>query len=206
MKELPTLTDAERLFATQFHHLIYEYLNIRKLPVDEYYDVVIFRYLRSVHRYFNEESLQDYSFKTVAFSAMRSAIGNEMKKADRRIKTVSLDEEIPGTDGMTLLETVTNDNLDYLYIGDDCMKMTYNVTVPERQYFRGGTKSDEVIAIEGFIVGKMKNMCFEYDTPEEAKKKAASIQAYRRKQNLTGIFETFRNDKCVYVVRCTPAK
>lgn len=206
MNETPTLTDAERLFATQYHHLIYEYLNIRKLSVDEYYDVVVFRYLRSVHRYFNEESLQDYNFRTIAFSAMRSAIGGEMKKAERRIQTISLDEEIPGTDGMTLLETVTYDNLNYLYIGDDDMKVTYNVDVPERQFFRSASRSDEIIALEGFVVSKMKNMCFEYDTPDEAKKKLASIQSYKRKHNLASVFDSFRNGKCVYVVRCTAAK
>lgn len=200
MKKIPTLTDAERLFATHYHHLIYEYLNIRKLSIDEYYDVVVFRYLRSVHRYFNEESLQRYTFKTVAFSAMRSAIGHEIDKQKRRIQTISLDEEIPGTDGITLLDTVTNDNLNYLYIGDDAMKMTYNVELPERKYF-SNAKSDEVIAIEGFVVSEMKNMCFEYDTEEEAKKKLENVQVYKRTHELSNLLDCFRNGKCVYVVR-----
>lgn len=45
---------------------------------------------------------------------MSSAVYNERKKQNRRIKTVSLDDPIPGTDGMTYGETVTSENLNYI--------------------------------------------------------------------------------------------
>lgn len=44
------LTDEEQKFATDNHYLVFKYLRLRKLPPDEWYDVVIFRYLRSVKR------------------------------------------------------------------------------------------------------------------------------------------------------------
>lgn len=81
------------------------------------------------------------------------------------------------------------------------MNIKYNVKIPERTYFRGKTKSDERIAIEGFLEGKMKNMCFEYDTVEKAKKKTVSIQSARRHKKEQHLYECWRNGCCVYIVR-----
>lgn len=200
--DLPPLSEQEREFAEKNHGIIKKYLNIRKLPFDEWYDVVIFRYLRSVHRWFTIPELQKYNFEIIAFQAMRSAIGGEMKKQSKRIKTISLDEPIPGTDGLTYNDIVTADNLNYLYIGDEEeMNVKFNVKVPERKSFKGWKKSDETIAIEGFLAGKMKNMCFEYDTNEEAKKKLGSVQALRREKKHQTIYDAFRNENCIYIVR-----
>lgn len=81
------------------------------------------------------------------------------------------------------------------------MNIKYNVKLPERKVFRGGVKSDEIIAIEGFLTGSMKNMCFEYETPEEAKKKLSAVQSYRRRENHKELYEVWRSEKCIYVVR-----
>lgn len=45
---------------------------------------------------------------------MRSAVGHERQKQKRRIQTVSLDEPIPGTDGLTYADIVTEENLNYI--------------------------------------------------------------------------------------------
>ena len=42
------LTEEEQKFAEENHYLIAKYLRKRRLPIDEWYDVVIFRYCRSV--------------------------------------------------------------------------------------------------------------------------------------------------------------
>lgn len=76
------LTEPERAFAEQRHNLIYSFLNANSLPVNEFYDVVAFGYLRAVRRYHREKKLQKYSFNTIAWQAMRSEVGNK-RKADR---------------------------------------------------------------------------------------------------------------------------
>lgn len=201
------LTLEEQEFATENHYLILKYLNIRNLSFDEWYDVVVFRFLRSVKRWFAIPELHKHSFEVIAFYAMRSAIGGEQKKRNREIKTVSLDEVIPGTDSMTYGETVTYGNLLYVnFKGGEDMNIKYNVELPERKAFRGAVKSDEIIAIESFLIGKMKNMCFEYEAAEEAKKKLASIQSYRRKQNHKEVYDVYRAERCIYVVRLAKAK
>lgn len=196
------LTLEEQDFAAENHYLVRKYLNIRKLPYDDWYDVVIFRYLRSVKRWFALPDLHKHSFEIVAFYAMKSAIGHEQEKQKRRIQTISLDEVIPGTEGMTYADTVTYENLNYIpWKGDEDMNIKYNVKLPERKVFRGGVKSDEIIAIESFLTGSMKNMCFEYETPEEAKKKLSAVQSYRRRENHKELYEVWRSEKCIYVVR-----
>ena len=159
------LTEEEQSFAAENHHLIRKYLNIRKLPFDEWYDVVIFRYLLSVKRWFAIPELHKHNFEIIAFYAMRSAIGHELEKQKRRINPISLDEVIPGTDGMTFSDTVTYDNLNFVnYEGGEDMEIKYDVQLPERKSFRGAAKSDEILAIETFLKMKgKKNMCFEYD-------------------------------------------
>lgn len=104
------LTEEERVFAAENYYLVRKYLNIRRLPFDEWHDVVIFRYLISVKRWFALPELHEHNFEIIAFYAMRSAIGNEIKKQNRRIKTISLDEPY-GEDGLlTLSDLITYDN------------------------------------------------------------------------------------------------
>lgn len=195
------LTEEEQQFAAENHSIVINYLRWRKLDENEWYDVVIFRYLLSVKKWFAQPDLHQWTFGTVARQAMRSAIGAELDKQNRRIKTVSLDAEVPGMDGLTLADTITAENLNFIYIEgeDDMKKLSYNVKIPPRRKF--GEKSDEVQALDGFMVSKIRNMCFEYEDLEEAKKKAAALQAYRRKQNLKEKCEIFRIEKNIYVTR-----
>lgn len=86
------------------------------------------------------------------------------------------------------------------------MKIRYNVTLPERKSFRGGVKSDERIAVEGFLKGNMKNMCFEYETADEAKRKLAAIQAAKRKNNEDKLYDAYRNESNVYIIRLNGRK
>ena len=104
----------EREFAAQHHELVFRFLAINHLSAADWYDVVIFRYLRSVCRWFAELELHYYSFSTIAFQAMRSAVGTERQKQRRRIQAVSLDEIIPGTDDLTWGDMITTDNLNYI--------------------------------------------------------------------------------------------
>lgn len=59
------LTDYERQYAEEHHALVYRFLHDKGLDINEFYDVVIFRYLAAVQRYLTEPQLQQYSFTTV---------------------------------------------------------------------------------------------------------------------------------------------
>ena len=109
----PPFTVEEQAFATENHDLIKKYLNIRRLPYDEWYDVVIFRYLLSVKRWFAIPELHKHNFEIIAFYAMRSAIGYEQEKQKRRVQTVSLDSVVPGTENLTFADILSDPNSDF---------------------------------------------------------------------------------------------
>lgn len=194
------LSPEEQFFAEKHHDLIGRFLRNQNLPEDEWYDVVIFRYLHSIKKWFQRPELHRYKFSTIAWDAMKSAVYNEREKQKRRIQPISLETIIPGTEDRTLMETITYDDMQYLYTGEENMKISYNVKVPERKR-RYAEKSDEVLAIESFIISKSKNMCFEYETVDEAKRKYNSVRSYRRKAGHQEIYDMFRNENRVYIVR-----
>lgn len=202
MKNAP-LTRKERDFAEKNHYIINDYLTRYGLDPDEWYDVVVFSYMLAVQKWFAYPRLHRWKFKTIAFNTMRSAVGNERNKQKRCIKTVSLNEVIPGTEDMTFMDTITYENLEYKGVYE--MDISYNVMLPEkvgRSFL--GRKSDEVAAIEMFIMmdaKKTKNMRFEYETEAEAKKKMSTVRSYISKNNLKEVLEMFRSENCLYIVR-----
>ena len=62
--EVP-LTKEQQEFAAEHHGLVYRFLNDNHLPEDEFYDVVIFPYLKAVRDYCDNTSAQEYSFSTI---------------------------------------------------------------------------------------------------------------------------------------------
>ena len=82
--EIP-LTEQQKDFAAANHGLVHAFLNAYGLNEDEFYDVVIFGYLRAVRRYFTEANLKKYKFGTIAWNCMRVDLLNHYK-ANRRQK------------------------------------------------------------------------------------------------------------------------
>jgi len=96
------LSPEEAQFAADNLNIVFWYLNQRGLSESEWFDVVIFRYLISVKRYLTFPDLQQYRFVSIACKAMKSAIGHEYEKRDRRpLEVLSLDELIAGTSNLT---------------------------------------------------------------------------------------------------------
>lgn len=108
------LTAAEQHVAAQNLWVVESFLRQQRLPFDEWFDVVIFRYLRTVIRWFEEPALYQYEFSTIAWNAMRSAVGHEREKQARRPKTVSLYAPIPGTDGLTYIDAIPDESMNYI--------------------------------------------------------------------------------------------
>lgn len=110
---LSPLSPAEQTLAAQNFYMVSRFLASQRLSPDEWFDVIIFRYLLTVKNWFRRPELCRYEFSTIVWKAMRSAVYNERRKQDRRIKTISLDAPIPGTDGLTWGDIVTEDNHNY---------------------------------------------------------------------------------------------
>ena len=106
-QKLTPLTQEEQKFAEENHWVIDWFFRISNYNLSEYYDVAAIGYLKAVKSWHTRSELHEYSFSTIAKQTMRSYIGNELKKADRRIKTISLDAIVGDSEGMTLMDMVT---------------------------------------------------------------------------------------------------
>lgn len=95
------LTKDEADFSAEHLPLVFWYLRQRELDEQDWFDIVIFRYLLSVKRWFECPELHRYEFSTIAVAAMRSAINAERVKQARRIATISLETPV-GRTGLTL--------------------------------------------------------------------------------------------------------
>lgn len=107
-KKLSKLTDEQRGFAAENHELVFAFLCEKKVPVEEFYDIVIFGYLKAVQNYFERPDLREYTFGTIAYHQMRSALNHHFISrsiAKRNAVVFSLDAT---TDvGLDLNEAVT---------------------------------------------------------------------------------------------------
>ena len=109
-QKLTPLTQEEQKFAEENHWVIDWFFRISNYNLSEYYDVAAIGYLKAVKSWHTRSELHEYSFSTIAKQTMRSYISNELKKADRRIKTISLDAIVGDSEGMTLMDMVTYDS------------------------------------------------------------------------------------------------
>ena len=87
MHDIP-LNDTQRIFAEKNHNLVYKFLHEKNLPASEYYDIVIFGYLRAVQRYLTDPNLAGYSFATVAWRAMEGEVVNTHRTDKRRFRVI----------------------------------------------------------------------------------------------------------------------
>lgn len=118
---LQPLSSYEQALAEQNHKLVLAFLRAHQLPPEEYYDVVIFRYLLTVESWFRRPELYHYEFSTLAWRAMSSALYHERQKERRRIKTVSLEDFIPGSEDLTWGDIVTEANMSFTpYLTEVC--------------------------------------------------------------------------------------
>lgn len=200
--KLTPLTEGERQFAQENYGLVWDFLNKKGLDPDEWHGVVVMRYLLSVKKWFSQPELHKWRFGTVAYQDMRGAVANEYKKQGRRLKTASLDETVPGTDGCTYMDMVTYGNLDLTYMqGGDEVEIRYDVeTLPGRLDIKA--KSEETLAVEAFLKTAVKgqNMCFEYGTKKEAASKMSTVKDYIRRKRLHYKLDAYRRGCVIYII------
>ena len=77
------LTAEERVFAEEHHNLMYRYMRIHDLDIEEWYDRLIIAYLNSVKKYFRYEKLQNLKFEQVFFRTLDNARSNYWRDLNR---------------------------------------------------------------------------------------------------------------------------
>jgi hypothetical protein len=84
------LTKKQAAFAAKHHNLIYSYLKSRNLPLEEFYDIAVFGYLRAVRKYSVRKDLKAYKFSTIAYSCMWSDIGTYFRSLKAKKHTADI--------------------------------------------------------------------------------------------------------------------
>lgn len=80
--------------------------------------------------------------------------------------------------------------------------------LPERKRI-GGKESEEVVALKAFLADvQQKNMVIEYEDAKETKRRYDSLRNFRSANKLQGVFDMYRADKivCIVKVKKAPAK
>lgn len=109
--EVP-LTKEQQDFAAEHHGLVYKFLNDNHLPENEFYDVVIFPYLKAVQDYCNSASTQKYSFSTIAIRQMKFRLYDYFRTQARRKRNAEVISIHLGLypDGVPLEEVLPGQN------------------------------------------------------------------------------------------------
>ena len=104
----------EDAFANVHHHIVERFLRQKGLPRNDYYDVVVFGFLRAVRQYFSRTDLQErYAFSTIAYRKMNDDLIKHYKKQARPSRNavlVNLDDLVSGSDRLTIAEIISGPN------------------------------------------------------------------------------------------------
>lgn len=92
--------------------------------MDEFYDVVIFRFMRAVKQYDERDDLKKYKFSTIANNAMRWALAShfgEEKSKNEGVQILSLDYQFEDS-SLTLGDIIADERVDVC--GSVCEKLS----------------------------------------------------------------------------------
>ncbi len=78
------LTEEEKRFAEEHHDLMYRYMRVHHLDVEEWYDILIIPYLQAVKKYHEYEKLKSLAFEQIFFRTLDSARSNYWRAMNRK--------------------------------------------------------------------------------------------------------------------------
>ena len=84
MNKTHKLTVLQQQYAEEHIGTVYAFLRHKRLPVDEYYDIVIFGYLSAVQDFDENPELSRYSFTTIAWRRMNSCLCDHYTYENRK--------------------------------------------------------------------------------------------------------------------------
>ena len=155
------LTKRQSQYADEHIGVVFSFLKEHGLDIGDFYDEVIFRYMRAVKNYLTRKDLRKYAFTTIAWSAMNSAMDTYRKRMSRRPQTVSLNSIISGTDDLCFLDAMeqTIDVIEILENRQMIQDILMLLTKWERNVLRllvEGYSSDEIADRYGTAPAKVE--------------------------------------------------
>ena len=192
---LTPLTPEEQQFAADNHDCLQ--WAIRKQCLDrELTDIAALGYIHAVKKWFARPDLHKWSFRTIVNQTIRSHISSERRKQETRIQTVSLDAEIPGTDGLTYGDIITTDNIRYQRREEKQVEIKLDERIPEAAKQRISSAAVEVLL--EFLSSDHKTMAMTFIDKKEAASKAGTMRSWKKKNARTD-FNVYRLGETIYI-------
>ncbi len=137
MKRLHELTYLQRQFAEEHQDTVLRFLSRMGLPIDDYYDIVIFGYLQAVQEYDENPALSRFQFDTIAWTKMNDCLSRHYTYANRpKRKAPTVSTYAYTKDGLTLDEILPDRRKDLQAQAADrlfVMEVLSSLTETERQ-------------------------------------------------------------------------
>lgn len=192
---LTPLTPEEQQFAADNHDCLQ--WAIRKQCLDrELTDIAAIGYIHAVKKWFARPDLRKWSFRTIVNQTIRSYVCSERRKQTRTIQTVSLDAEIPGTDGLTYGDIITTDNIRYQRREEKQVEIKFDERIPEAAKQRISSVTVEVLL--EFLASNHKTMALTFLDKKEAASKAGIMRSWKKKNARTD-FNVYRLGETIYI-------
>ena len=192
---LTPLTPEEQQFAADNHDCLQ--WAVRKQCLDrELTDIAALGYIHAVKKWFARPDLHKWSFRTIVNQTIRSHISSERRKQETRIQTVSLDAEIPGTDGLTYGDIITTDNIRYQRREEKQVEIKLDERIPEAAKQRISSAAVEVLL--EFLSSDHKTMAMTFIDKKEAASKAGTMRSWKKKNARTD-FNVYRLGETIYI-------
>lgn len=188
--KLTALTEEEQQYAAEHYEVLIWCMRVLRIPEDDS-GLAALGFLQAVKKWMARPELHSHSFRTIALWSMKSHLQTERRRESRRIPTVSLETVIPGTDDFTYGDTITYDNMSYLYRKETkvAFEIKYDVKIPEAAKL-GRVPSVEIELLMEFLESNHKTVHLAYDEAKTASSKVCTLRAWVKKSG--------RNDVNVY--------
>ena len=192
---LTPLTPEEQQFAADNHGCLQWAIRNQRLD-SELTDIAALGYVHAVKKWFARPDLHQWSFRTIVNQTIRSHISNERSKQTTMIQTISLDAEIPGTDGLTYGDIITTDNIRYQHREEKQVEIKFDERIPEAAKQRISSVAVEVLL--EFLASDHKTTALTFIDKKEAASKAGTMRSWKKKNNRND-FNVYRLGETIYI-------
>ena len=86
MSRLHELTHLQRQFAEEHQDTVFRFLSHKGLSIEDYYDIVIFGYLKAVQEYDENPALSRFQFSTIAWTRMNGCLCSHYTYENRKMR------------------------------------------------------------------------------------------------------------------------
>ena len=203
------MTSQEQAFAEANLHLVSNFLSFHQLPEEEYYDVVIFGYLKAVQAYFRHPIAPErQNFIALARRCMSGEVRNEWRYENRKLRkndypVLSLDSPVTEDAGCDFHSVIADKKVNTarrIENADLIARILAAATKREYEILRlvfSGYSQKEIAALTGYTIRIVQRALYRFRDRARAMRDGESAQNYHKRilEQKRQYRETHRKEK-----------